>query len=88
MDMAAWLDEMTYRLLVCADDGAEAEERLAIVARWVDTQGARLQQGREPRADHDRIVAEALAELECTCGPRDCEACRSGRGYSRLMPAS
>ena len=88
MDMTAWLDEMTYRLLVCAEDGAEARERLAIVRRWVDTQGARLQRGREPRADHDQVVAEALAEHECTCGPRDCEACRSGRGYSRLMPAS
>ena len=34
MDMAAWLDEMTYRLLVCAEDHAEAEKHLAIVARW------------------------------------------------------
>jgi hypothetical protein len=88
MDMVAWLDEMTYRLLVCAENGAQAEEHLAIIRRWVDAQGVRLQQGRPLRADHEQIVAEALAEHECTCGPRDCDACRSGRGYARLMVGS
>lgn len=60
MDMTAWLDEMTYRLLVCANDGTEAEERLAIVARWTEAQGERLQRGEDLCIDHKRLVAEAL----------------------------
>jgi len=85
MDMAAWLDEMTYRLLVCADDGAQAEERLAIIRRWAYTQGAQLQQGGPLRADNEQIVDEALTQHECACGPDTSKVCRSGRGYARLM---
>ena len=85
MDMAAWLDEMTYRLLACADDGDQAEERLAIVGHWAHTQRAQLQQGQQLRADHERMVDETLAQHERTCGLRDREARRSGRGYARLV---
>ncbi len=60
MDMAAWLDEMTYRLLVCAEDEAEAAGRLAIVARWTEAQAEQLRRGESLRADHERLVAEAL----------------------------
>ena len=60
MDMTAWLDEMTYRLLVCAEDQADAEERLAIVSRWTEVQAQRLQRGEDVCADHERLVAEAL----------------------------
>jgi len=85
MDMASWLDEMSYRLLACADDGAQAEERLAIVRHWAYTQGAQLQQGSPLRADNEQIVDEALAQHECACGPDTCKARRSGRGSARLM---
>jgi len=88
MDMAEWLDEMTYRLLVCADDGAQAREHLAIIRRWVDTQGAQLQQGEPLRADHQRMVDEAPTQHECACGPDTSKARRSGRGYARLMVGS
>ncbi len=64
MDMCEWLDEMTYRLLVCAEDGAEARERLAIVRHWVEAQDDRLALGEGLNVDHGRLVADALAELD------------------------
>ncbi len=60
MDMTAWLDEMTYRLLVCAHAGTEARERLAVVARWTEVQAERLRQEKDLCVDHERLVAEAL----------------------------
>jgi len=63
MDMCEWLDEMTYRLLVCAEDEAEARERLAIVRHWVEAQDDGLARGEDLRADHERLVTDALAEL-------------------------
>jgi hypothetical protein len=85
MDMAAWLDEMTYRLLACAENGTQAGERLAIIRYWAYTQGAQLQGGGPLRAAHQGMVDEALAQHEYACGPHHCEARRSGRGYARLM---
>ena len=67
MDMCEWLDEMTYRLLVCAEDEAEARDRLAIVRHWVEAQDDRLARGVGLRADHERLVADALAELNGAC---------------------
>ena len=64
MDMCEWLDEMTYRLLVCAEDEVEARERLAIVRHWVEVQGDRLARGEGLRADYERLVADALAEVD------------------------
>ena len=64
MDMCEWLDEMTYRLLVCAEDGTEALDRLAIVRHWVEAQHDRLARGDGLHVDHQRIVADALAELD------------------------
>jgi hypothetical protein len=61
MDMCEWLDEMTYRLLVCAEDEAEARERLAVMRHWVEAQDDRLARGVGLHADHDRLVADALA---------------------------
>ena len=63
MDMCEWLDEMTYRLLVCAEDVAEARDRLAIVRHWVEAQDDRLARGDGLQADHERLVADALAQL-------------------------
>ena len=60
MDMAAWLDEMTYRLLVRAEGQPDAEERLAVVARWAEVQAERLGQGEDLNVDHESLVAEAL----------------------------
>ncbi len=63
---------MTYRLLACAEDGAEAEEHLAVVARWTEVQADLLRRGKAPCADHERLVAEALAHqrLAATTGGR------------------
>ncbi len=61
MDMAACLDEMTYRLLVCAEDEREAAGRLAIVARWTEAQAEQLRRGESLCADHERLVAEGRA---------------------------
>ena len=60
MDMAAWLDEMTYRLLVCAEDQADGEERLAVVARGTEVQAERLGRGEDLCVDHELLVVEAL----------------------------
>ncbi|MDQ3643397.1 MAG: hypothetical protein M3450_18500 [Actinomycetota bacterium] len=70
MDMCEWLDEMTYRLLVCAEDGAEAQDRLAIVRHWVAAQDDRLARGESFHVDHERLVADALAELDCALGSK------------------
>ncbi len=60
MDMAACLDELTYRLLVDADDDVQAQQRLDIIQHWVRVQSAQLRQGAGLRADHDQIVRAAL----------------------------
>ncbi len=70
MDMCEWLDEMTYRLLVCADDEAEAREGLAIVRHWVQAQDDRLARGEGFHVDHKRLVADALAEFNGACLPK------------------
>ncbi len=62
MDMTAWLNEMTYRLLVCAHDGIEARQHLAIVARWTEVQTEQLRQDKDLCVDHERLVAEALVD--------------------------
>ena len=69
MDMCEWLDEMTYRLLVCADDEVEARDRLAIVRHWVEAQDDRLTRGKGLNVDHEGLVANALAELDGACRP-------------------
>ena len=64
MDMADVLDELTYRLLVNADNRTQARDRAAILGYWAEQQLARLSAGRGLRADHDSVVAEALAPSE------------------------
>jgi hypothetical protein len=63
VDMAAELDELTYRLLASAADGREARQRAAIVAHWANEQSLRLAAGRKLRIDNDRLVDEALLAL-------------------------
>jgi hypothetical protein len=68
MDMTAFLDELTYRVLASADSGNDARARLAIITHWATEQDARLAAGRRTlRLDSDCLVAEALAE-PCSCG--------------------
>jgi len=69
MDMCEWLDEMTYRLLVCAEDWAEVRDRLAIVRHWVEAQDDRLARGDGLHVDHERLVADARAELDGASRP-------------------
>lgn len=61
MDLAAELDEMTYRLIACAADDDEARRRVAVVAHWAAQQAERLATGRPVRVDHSRVVDEALS---------------------------
>ncbi len=71
MDMAAFLDELTYRVLASADSGRDARARLAIITHWATEQDARLAAGkRSLRLDSAQLVAEALAE-PCSCGPEN-----------------
>ena len=75
MDMTAFLDELTYRVLASADNGRDARSRLAIIAHWATEQDARLATGRRTlRLDSGRLVEEALAN--------------SARGESELATAS
>lgn len=63
MDMTAFLDELTYRVLASADNGKDARSRLAIIAHWATEQDARLAAGRRTlRLDSGRLVEEALAD--------------------------
>ncbi|MFN2503028.1 MAG: hypothetical protein ABR540_02140 [Acidimicrobiales bacterium] len=65
MDMAAVLEDLTYRLLASARNGTEARQRAAIVAHWAQEQGARLAAGKRLlRVDNEQLVAEALAGLD------------------------
>ena len=75
MDMTAFLDELTYRVLASADNGKDARSRLAIIAHWATEQDARLAAGRRTlRLDSGRLVEEALAD--------------SAQGESELATAS
>ena len=63
MDMTAFLDELTYRVLASADNGKDARSRLAIIGHWATEQDARLAAGRRTlRLDSGRLVEEALAD--------------------------
>ena len=61
MDMAAVLDELTYRL-ASAKDGREARRLVAVVGHWANEQSARLAARRPLRVDHEQVVVEALAQ--------------------------
>ena len=75
MDMTAFLDELTYRVLASADNAKDARSRLAIIAHWATEQDARLAAGRRTlRLDSGRLVEEALAD--------------SAQGESELAAAS
>jgi hypothetical protein len=76
VDMAAVLDELTYRL-ASASNGREARRLTAVVGHWANEQSARLAKRRPLRVDHEQVVAEALAELDSTKPGR-------GRGAARL----
>ncbi len=65
MDMAAVLDELTYRL-ASAKDGREARHLAAVVGHWANEQSARLARRRPLRVDHEQVVAEALAQRGST----------------------
>ncbi len=65
MDMAAVLDELTYRL-ASAKDGREARRLAAVVGHWANEQSARLAKRRPLRVDHEQLVAEALAQRSST----------------------
>ena len=61
MDMTALIDELTYRVLGEAKNGADARQRLAIIAHWASEQDARLAARRRTlRIDSAEMVAEAL----------------------------
>ena len=62
MEIAAVLDELTYRL-ASATNGREARRLAAVVGHWADEQSARLASTRPLRVDHDQVIAEALADL-------------------------
>jgi hypothetical protein len=65
MDMSAFLDELTYRVLASAANGKDARSRLAIIAHWASEQDARLAAGRRTlRLDSARLVDEAMAESD------------------------
>ncbi len=61
MDMAAVLDELTYRL-ASAKDRREALRLAAVVGHWANEQSARLAKRRPLRVDHEQVVTEALAQ--------------------------
>jgi hypothetical protein len=62
MDMSAFLDELTYRVLASAVNGKDARTRLAIIAHWASEQDARLAARRRTlRLDSARLVNEAMA---------------------------
>ena len=70
MDMTALLDELTYRVLGGAKNGADARRRLAIITHWADEQDARLAAGKRTlRLDSAEMVAEAINPQQCDCGP-------------------
>ena len=72
MDMTALLDELTYRVLGEAKNGADARQRLAIITHWADEQDARLAAGKRTlRLDSAEMVAEALNPQQCDCGPEN-----------------
>ncbi len=69
MDMIELLDELTYRVLASAENGAIARARLAVIAHWAAEQDERLAAGKRTlRIDSGRLVAEALSP-PCGCGP-------------------
>ena len=61
MDMAAVLDELTYRL-ASAKDGREVRRLAAVIGHWANEQGERLAKRRPLRVDHEQVVAEALVQ--------------------------
>jgi hypothetical protein len=63
VDMASELADLTYRVLVTAANGREAQERAAIIAHWANEQSARLAARRKLRVDDQCLVEEALAAL-------------------------
>ena len=71
MDIAAFLDELTYRVLASADSGNDARARLAVIMHWAAEQDARLAARRRTlRLDSAQMVAEALSG-PCNCGPEN-----------------
>ena len=71
MDMAAFLDELTYRVLASADSGTDARARLAVILHWAAEQDARLAAGKRTlRLDSAQMVGEALRP-PCNCGPEN-----------------
>jgi hypothetical protein len=90
MDMAAFLDELTYRVLASADSGNDAGALLAVVMYWAAEQDARLEAGRRTlRLDSTQMVAEALRP-PCNCGPENyfgpCPDASNTVGTSPLTP--
>jgi hypothetical protein len=71
LDMTAFLDELTYRLLASAESGNDARTRLAVIMHWAAEQDARLAARRRTlRLDSAQMVAEALSPA-CNCGPEN-----------------
>ena len=87
MDMAALLDELTYRVLASADSGNDARARLAVIMHWAAEQDGRLAAGRRTlRLDSAQMVAEALRP-PCTCGPENYFGpCPDGSSAARTSP--
>ena len=69
MDMTAFLDELTYRVLPSANSAHDARTRLGVIMHWAAEQDARLAARRRTlRLDSAELVAEALRP-PCNCGP-------------------